>query len=148
MLEASTLSTKQQRFIDEYLVDCNGARAAVAAGYGLAGSRVAAHRLLTRANVRASIAALQVVDARRLEIGRQDVIDGLLEAVSLAKEQQDPAAMIRGWSELAKLMGFYAPQRHQVAVETREQRAALGRFEDMTDAELLAVMTDGANTWG
>jgi hypothetical protein len=54
-----TLTAKQQRFIAEYLVDGNGARAAIAAGYGRAGARVRAHRL-TRDNaaVQAEIARL------------------------------------------------------------------------------------------
>ena len=134
-----SLSSKQQRFVEEYLVDCNGARAAVAAGYGLAGSRVAAHRLLTRANVQASIAARQGVDAKRLEIERQDVIAGLLEGIAMAKEQGNPTGVIQGWATLAKLLGYFAPK--QVQVEARVgDLGGLGRMERMSDAELLAMM--------
>ena len=135
------LTVKQQRFVDEYLVDCNGARAAVAAGYGVAGSRVAAHRLLTRANVRAAIKARQGVDARRLEIGRQEAIEGLLEAVNQAKAMGDPMALVAAWREIGRMLGFYAPERRQVEVKADagaevDQR----RLEAMTDAELEALV--------
>ena len=68
---------------------------------------------------------------------RQDVIAGLLEAIELAKERQEPAAMIRGWAELARLMGFYQPQRHAVEVSAG---ADMRRYEAMSDAELLAII--------
>ena len=138
------LSVKQQRFVDEYLVDCNGARAAVAAGYGVAGSRVAAHRLLTRANVQAAIKARQEVDSRRLQIERQTVIQGLLEAIEQAKAMGNPMALVAAYREIARLCGFYAPERRQVEVKAEagaeiDQR----RLEAMSDAELAALMAVG-----
>jgi phage terminase small subunit len=36
------LTQKQQRFVAEYMVDGNGSRAAIAAGYGHAGARIRA----------------------------------------------------------------------------------------------------------
>ena len=73
------LTAKQQRFIAEYLVDGNGARAALAAGYGPAGAKVTAHRL-THANqaVEAEIRARQAHDRDRLAIDRTAVILSLI----------------------------------------------------------------------
>ena len=142
---SATLTQKQQRFVAEYMVDGNGARAAIAAGYGHAGARVRAHRL-TRDNVAvmAEIQARQAVDRERLELDRSAVISGILAGIEIAKERQDPAAMIRGWAELGKLMGFYEPQRH--AVEVSAAAVDMGRFEAMTDAELLAMMAGLGST--
>ena len=36
----------------------------------------------------------------------------------MAREQQDPAAMIAGWREIAKLCGYYAPERRRIEVST------------------------------
>lgn len=58
----------RERFVAEYLIDMNGARAAVAAGYAEIGAKVQASRLLTDANVREQIAQAQarkVKDAER-----------------------------------------------------------------------------------
>ncbi len=133
---SASLTSKQARFVAEYLVDGNGSRAAVAAGYGRAGARVAACRTLANANVRAAIAARQGVDAKRLEIERQDVIQGLLEGVAQAKSQANPAAMIAGWREIAKMLGFYEPEVRRVQVENNR----LGALKSMTTSELVALM--------
>ncbi len=135
MSEDATLTPRQAKFVAEFLVTGNGTQAAVAAGYSLVSARVGAHRLLTKAAVRAAIEDQQGVDARRLQIDRQDVIQGLLEAVQMAREQQEPAAMVSAWRELGRLMGFYAPERRLVEVSAAAG-AEGGRYERMSDAEL------------
>lgn len=139
MLHAPTLSDRQARFVDEYLLDANGTQAAIRAGYGAAGARVTAHRLLTNAAISSAIAARQQADATVLRVQRQDVIKGLLEAVYMAREQRNPAGMVAGLREIGKLMGLYAPERVKVAVDA-DQAAELRRLEGMTDGELLALM--------
>lgn len=133
------MSDKQLKFVAEFLVDGNGARAARAAGYGASGSRVAAHRLLTNANVRAAIKARQGVDASRLEISRQDVISGLLEAFLLAKQRADAGVMVSAGRELGRMLGFYPP----VEVRARQRQAPPAEGVDprgLTNAELDALL--------
>jgi phage terminase small subunit len=134
------LTAKQSKFVAEYLVDGNGARAAVAAGYGRAGAKVTAHRL-THANraVQAQIQARQAQDSQRLQIERQDVIAGLLGAIEQARAQANPGAMIAGWREVGRMLGFYEPQRHQVEVSAAAE-AEMVRYERMTDAELVRLV--------
>jgi len=139
MHQSTSLTAKQNRFIDEYLIDANGTQAAIRAGYGAAGARVTAHRLLTNAAISSAIAARQQDDATVLRVQRQDVIKGLLEAVDMAREQRNPAGMVAGLREIGKLMGLYAPERVKVAVDA-DQAAELRRLEGMTDGELLALM--------
>ena len=86
-MSANTLLTaKQARFIDEYLVDANGTQAAIRAGYGAAGARVAAHRLLTNVAISSALEVKQRADAARLWIDRNNVLAGLLGAVEMARE--------------------------------------------------------------
>ena len=139
--EAVSLTAKQQRFVEEYLVDFNGARAAVAAGYGRSGAKVAAHRLTNSNPVRAAIAARQGVDAQRLQIDRHGVIQALLEAFALAREQRNPAAMVAATREVARALGLYPGTEHKVRVAVGpDARDEAARFEAMTDAELMAVV--------
>jgi phage terminase small subunit len=141
-MTANTLMTaKQARFIDEYLVDANGTQAAIRAGYGAAGARVAAHRLLTNVAISSAIEARQRADATRLFIDRETVLKGLLGAVEMAREQQNPAGMIAGLREIGKLMGFYT-ERIKVDVDVTGQQDRC-RMEAMTDAELLAMTQAG-----
>jgi phage terminase small subunit len=139
--DLGNLTAKQSKFVAEYLVDGNGARAAIAAGYGRAGARVRAHRL-TRDNaaVQAEIAARQAQDGQRLALDRAAVISGILAGIEIAKGRMDGATVIRGWAELGKLMGMYAPQQHQVEVSAAVD-AEMGRLERLSDAELLRLVS-------
>lgn len=143
MLHAPTLSDRQVRFVAEYLVDANGTQAAIRAGYGAAGARVAAHRLLTNVAISSAIEARQRADGERLGVRRQDVLKGLLEAVYLARDQANPAAMVAGLREIGKLMGLYAPERVKVGVDAG-LAAELRRLEAMSDGELAALMAQEA----
>lgn len=137
----SGLTAKQQRFVSEYLLDGNGARAAIAAGYGRAGARVRAHRL-TRDNVavQAEIRARQGKDSHRLQVDRQDVLAGLLAAFAMAKEMREPATMVAATRELGRLMGFYSPVRSEVAITAGVGSDDHQRFEAMSDAELMGLL--------
>lgn len=135
------MSAKQARFVAEYLVDGNGTRAAVAAGYGQAGAPVAASRLIRNDKVQKALQARQSADATRLSNQREDVLKGLLEAVEAAKQQRDSAAMISGWREIGRMLGFYSPDMRHVAVSAgRKADHELCLYEAMSDAELLAIV--------
>jgi len=136
------MTPKQARFIAEYAVDGNGAGAAVRAGYAPGSAKVTACRLLTQANVREALQASQQATARRLELDRQRVLDGILEAIELARVRADCHAQIRGWAEIAKLMGYYAPETRRVDLSA-EGRGRMARLEGMKDEELLALAVGG-----
>src|SRR5262245_61623886 len=107
-------SPKQLRFVEEYCLDHNASRAPREAGYAAASAKVTGCRLLTNANVAQAIREREAEAAQRLELDRQRVIQELQTAIELARIQADPAAMIRGWVEIAKMCGYYAPERRQV----------------------------------
>mgnify|MGYP003593905267 CR=1 FL=1 len=142
-MSTSAITPRQAKFVDEYLVDGNGTQAATRAGYGAAGARVAAYRLLTNVAISSAIEAHQRADATRLSIERETVLAQLLEAVEMARTQMNPAGMVAGLREIGKLMGFYAPERVKVAVDAG-QAAELRRLERMSDEELVALMAHGA----
>jgi len=142
-MHAPTLTPRRARFVAEYLVDFNGAAAAVRAGYAPGSAKVAASRLLTSDNpVRLAIQGRQEADAARLGVTREGVIQRFLEAFELAKEEREPAAMVAAARELGRMLGFYAPARVEAVVDV-EGLATRGRYERMTDAELLALVGRG-----
>ncbi len=49
------MTSKQKRFCDEYLVDCNATQAAIRAGYSEKTARVTAANLLTNPNIKAYV---------------------------------------------------------------------------------------------
>ena len=104
-----SLTPRQERFVAEYAVRRNGAGAAVAAGYSAGSAKVTASRLLTVDNVRRAVAVRQDDMAASFDLSKHKVISNLLEAVAIARKNQDPKSMIDGWAEIAKLCGFIRP---------------------------------------
>lgn len=68
-----TLTAKQQRFVDEYLIDLNATKAAIRAGYSANTAEQQASRLLTNVKVRAYLEKRQDERAGRVEI-TQDMV--------------------------------------------------------------------------
>ena len=144
--DLSALTTKQLRWIDEYLIDLNGAASAVRAGYSPKTARAIACELLTKPNIQAVLQARQAVMANELQITRQGVIQGLLEAVDMGRVQQNPGAMVSALREVAKMLGFYAPEVKRVQL-TAPQNSAYQNLSLWTDAQLLdAISVDSAVT--
>jgi phage terminase small subunit len=74
---ASSLSAKRQRFVEEYVIDLNGAQAATRAGYASASAKVTASRLLTDDNVAAAITERREKLSRHAEVTAERVVDEL-----------------------------------------------------------------------
>lgn len=127
------------RFIDEYLLDHNATRAAVAAGYSKRTAAAAASRLLRHVNVAPVLKARQREIQDQLQISKDRVIAELVAAIELAKAQGNPQAMIAGWREIAKLLGFYEPEKHKVDVSVSSKRL-LTQYEAMSDEELVHLV--------
>ncbi len=138
-MPTQTLNPRQARFAAEYLVDLNGTRAAIAAGYSAAGAAVTASKLLINTKVSAVVRREQEQDARRLQMRREEVVAMLLAAFETARERAEPAAMVSAARELGRMMGFYAPARVKAQVDVAKL-AARDQFERMSDAELLALV--------
>lgn len=102
---------------------------------------------LRKPQIAAAVAARQATYAAELAITKEDVIGGIAGAITLAREQENPAAMIQGCVALAKLDSFFAPKRQQVtfAADGGAMRAKLAA---MSDDELLALAQGSRSVGG
>ena len=132
------LSPKHQAFVTEYVLSNNGAKSAVAAGYSARSAPVTASRLLRKANVQLALRARHQEIETQLQITRQGVLDGLQEAVELARAQANPTALIGAWREIAKMCGYYAPERKHVELSVSGERT-MHEIQALSDEELLAL---------
>ena len=139
----TSLTAKQQRWIDEYLVDLNGAAAAIRAGYSPKSARAIAHENLTKPDIQAVLQEKQAAIAHKLQITREGVVKGLLEAVEMGRLLQNPAAMVSALASVAKLLGFYSPEIKQVQL-TPAQKDNYQDLSVWSDAQLLSAI-EGAN---
>jgi phage terminase small subunit len=77
MLMSNELPDRQQRFVDEYLLDLNATRAAIRAGYSPKTAAQYGHQLLQKTSVRAAIARATAARSERTRIGADAVVQEL-----------------------------------------------------------------------
>ncbi|EQB34795.1 hypothetical protein M948_20660 [Virgibacillus sp. CM-4] len=90
------LTTKQELFCQEYIVDLNATQAAIRAGYSEKTARQTAARLLTKANISARVKELKDKRAEKLELDAywvlkrlKDISDRSMQAEPV--EEWDPS---------------------------------------------------------
>lgn len=138
------LTTKQKRFVDEYVVTRCGAESARRAGYPARSARQVAAENLTKPDIKVALAAKEAELARKLEIDRDTIIAEIRQAISVAEELGKPATMISGWSTLAKLCGLYDPA--SIAADMpRAQPAGTRDIHVVPTPELMRELAAGAS---
>lgn len=108
------LTSKQQRFVDEYLVDLNGKQAAIRTGYSPAAAEVQASRLLSNAKVALAVETAIAERAERTKITQDQVLSELAKI---------------GFADIRKAIKWYS-------------QANIAAIDDDADAE--ALVSEGA----
>lgn len=139
MAKQNQVTQKQAAFVRSFVKHGNAAKAARDAGYAPGSARVTGCRLLTKANVRAAIAAEQ----RRYEVisrlSRVAVIDSLMHIIEMARAEGDASVMLSGWREVARLCGFYNQgPKAQLDAEAKAKQLFNG-LELLSDAALSSI---------
>lgn len=131
------LTDKQRRFVAEYLIDSNGAQAAIRAGYSRKSAREIAHQLLDKTShpaVAAAVAQGQAQMVRRAEITKDEAIRimaGLLRKKGRGVSPRDKVAVA---ARLAAMLDWDAPKK--IDLNPNEARAELARQLGMNPEEL------------
>lgn len=128
-------SPKQKKFIQNLIDGLPMSTAAKQAGYANRGS---VHEMMQNPALQAYIQKEKRKIAAELSMTRQKVLDGFLEAISMARITSDPHAMIKGWTEVGKMCGFYAPEVKKFDISISAKRV-IGHLETLSDAELLQI---------
>lgn len=102
------LSNKQRIFVEEYLVDLNATQAAIRAGYSERTAYSVGQRLLKNVEIQRAVAAAQAKRARRVEIKAEDVLRGVIEVTTQARDSGDLKTALKGYELLGKHLGIFA----------------------------------------
>ena len=102
-----------------------------------------AYRLARMPNVLALKAEYAAKYEEAAQMTRKRVMDGLLEAIDMAKLMSEPATMISGWREVGKMCGYYAPVEQKIKIDVTGN-VVMDRLNSLSDAELLNIITQGA----
>ncbi len=113
-------NAKQQRFIDEYLIDCNATQAAIRAGYSEDTAKQQGSRLLTVTDVRAAIDDAISERSSRTLISQDAVLLGLLEEARERGDGSSHSARVSAWAHIGKHLGMFIDKReHSGIVEIK-----------------------------
>ncbi len=106
-----SLTPKQARFVEEYLVDLNATQAVIRAGYSKKTARQVASENLTKPDIQEAIAAAQDDRSERTGITQDEVIQGLKKEATLEGEGSSHSARVAAWGHLGKHLGMFT-ERH------------------------------------
>lgn len=92
-------------------------------------------KLMMEPKVKAYVAELQQEQADKLNISREEVMQGMLDAIKDAKLLGEPASQIRGWEQIAKMQGYYAPERRVLELPDNA-RDFIAAMQSLDSAEI------------
>ena len=79
--------------------------------------------------------------AKEMQITREGVIAGLLEAVEMGRSNRNPMAMISALREVGKMLGFYVVETKRVELTSGQKKQA--HFGGLPDSELIKIIAAG-----
>lgn len=135
------LTEKQRLFVKYWAEGDTVPGASRRAGYN--DSAGIAYRMVKMPNILKLKAELSAKYEEASQMTRKRVMDGFLESIDMAKLMSEPASMISGWREIAKMCGYMAPVEHRMKVDV-SGNIVLNKLNALSDAELLEVITKGA----
>jgi phage terminase small subunit len=141
-MQAEAQLTEKQKLAVKGVVDLGMTQTAALeyAGYKCpAGAR----GLFSAPVVKQAITERFVHAEKHLKLNREIVLDGMMEAIEMAKIQADPEVMIQGWREVGRMCGYYAPEVKKIQMDVTHKRL-MSQFETLSDEELLKIAADNA----
>lgn len=112
------LTAKQQKFINEYLLDLNATQAAIRAGYSEKTAYSIGNENLSKPYIKIEIERLQKETATQLQITKEDLINDLIAIKNLCLT--DPKVInnsIKAIEVINKMLGFNEPDKQDVKIQ-------------------------------
>lgn len=107
------LTDRQKEFVRQYLVGLNATKAAIRAGYSERTANAQAGRLLANVGIREAIENAQAKRARRVEIKAEDVLRGVIEVTTQARDSGDLKTALKGYELQGKHLGMWTERVKQ-----------------------------------
>lgn len=106
------LTNKQNRFVDEYLVDCNATQAAIRAGYSPSTAGSIGFENLKKPEIRNEIKK-RLETQSELRLGeREAIIRALFSEAMNRREDATATSRVSALDKLARINGLYQAQIH------------------------------------
>ena len=103
----ANLTPKQQRFVEEYLIDLNATQAAIRSGYSEKTAKEIGSENLTKPNIAKAIAEAQEKLSNKAQVTVEMVVQGLLNEAKDLSEGSTQSARVSAWAHLGKHLGMF-----------------------------------------
>lgn len=133
--KSAVLTEKQSIYVDNIMEGKSKSDAARAAGSLPTNSNAIERSQAVQEALKAARSELEDISTIR----RIDVLEGIMEAIDMGRTLAEPSTMIAGWKEIAKIMGYYAPETKRIELST-DQANVQKKLEMMSDQELLEML--------
>ena len=143
MQDAKTMTEKRKKFVIGVASGMSPTHAARAAGFKA--YKDDAYQLMRSPLILRELEIERARYEKAADMSRKKVMDGILEAIDIAKQMSEPSSMISGWREIARICGYYAPETKKLDVTINGQMH-ISKLEELSDDELLAKIIEGEAT--
>ena len=99
------------------------------------------YRMAKMPNILALYAAEKAKFEEAAQMSRKKVMDGLLDAIDMAKLMSEPSTMVSGWREIARMCGYFEPVKQRIDINVTGN-VMLDRMNSMSDADLLRIIQE------
>lgn len=103
----ANLTPKQQRFVEEYLIDLNATQSAIRAGYSEKTAKDIGCENLAKPNIAKAIAEAQEKLSNKAQVTVEMVVQGLLNEAKDLSEGSTQSARVSAWAHLGKHLGMF-----------------------------------------
>ncbi len=132
------LSPKQERFVEEYILDWNGAQAAIRAGYSEKTARNIACETLAKPYVKKALEAKLAEIRAKTTVTRGLLVDRAHEIQDMARVDRDLGAALRANEQIAKLTGIWVDKSEDVTepkVSKDDEEAIMAEYRERVAEE-------------
>lgn len=132
-----SLTQKQQRFVEQYLIDFNGKEAVLRAGYESSHPDRLAHQLLKNIGIKYVIDAITESRAKDYTLKPEYVLGKIQRTIEKAESDNNHNAVLRGCELLARHLGMFI-ERQEISGPNGEA-IRYERVQEAADAFTSAI---------
>lgn len=137
----NSLTDMQREFVKHVVKGASPVQAARAAGFKQ--PEFQGHELIRKPHIQDAVRYAYKRHEKVADVSRKRVMDGLLEAIEIAKIQADAQNMVAGWREIGRMCGYYAPEVKKIEVNVTAKRV-ISQLETLSDEDLLRMVEENA----
>ena len=140
MADKKKLTPKQERFVEEYLIDLNGTQAAIRAGYSPKTAQEQASALLSKLIIQEAVKAGREAKAKDARVDAQWVLSRLKEEADAKGEGTSHSARVKALELFCKHLGLFADETINLNLKGQVH---VKHAAELSDDDLARIAAEG-----